>query len=265
MFLRLAACVLALFAGAACTRETEATQTTDACGSGPRVLVISAFPRELAPLLAAAREGKSLERGGARYTCAVLAAEPVLLSVVGIGPDRATRATVDALETFNVSAVVVSGIAGGLSKGVHIADVTIPERWARHDEAKATWFDVDAGLLSVARTQPRPSLQPCTDKALCAEAASVLVGGNGVTGARFVDDRGYAAEMAARLSAVVTDMETASIAEVAAERRVPFIAVRAVSDLVHTGRSEELVEQYEELAADNAAATTIALIERLPR
>jgi len=73
-----------------------------------------------------------------------------------------------------------------------------------------------------------------------------------------------AARLADELSAVVTDMETASIAEVAHRRGVPFIAVRAVSDLVRTGESGDLVERYGDIAAENAARTAIALLVGLP-
>jgi adenosylhomocysteine nucleosidase len=187
----------------------------------------------------------------------------VVLSIVGIGPERATGATERALERFRVSAIVVSGIAGGLSSSVRIADVTIPERWTRHDEDNAPWFSADAKLLAAARVNRSASLRRCHDAVLCRDAPAVLIGGNGVTGARFVEAPTAAAALTARLSAVVTDMETASIAEVADKRDIPFIGVRAVSDIVATGRSGDLVEQYEDLAADNAAATTVALLERI--
>ncbi len=66
-------------------------------------------------------------------------------------------------------------------------------------------------------------------------------------------------------SAVIQDMETAGVARVAAEKRVPFIAFRGVSD----GRGDPLMlppvpylqfSVYQQLAADNAAATTLAFL-----
>jgi len=66
-------------------------------------------------------------------------------------------------------------------------------------------------------------------------------------------------------SAVIQDMETATVARIAAEKRLPFIAFRGVSD----GRGDPLqlppipysqFVVYQQLAADNAAAATLALL-----
>jgi len=66
-------------------------------------------------------------------------------------------------------------------------------------------------------------------------------------------------------SAVVQDMETAAVARVATEKRIPFIVFRGVSD----GRGDPLqlppipysqFVVYQQLAADNAAAATLAFL-----
>jgi len=66
-------------------------------------------------------------------------------------------------------------------------------------------------------------------------------------------------------SAVIEDMETATVARIATEKRIPFIAFRGVSD----GRGDPLMlppvpyDQfvvYQQLAADNAAAATLAFL-----
>ena len=66
-------------------------------------------------------------------------------------------------------------------------------------------------------------------------------------------------------SAAVEDMETAAVARIATEKRIPFIAFRGVSD----GRGDPLMLPpipylqfvvYHQLAADNAATATLALL-----
>lgn len=66
-------------------------------------------------------------------------------------------------------------------------------------------------------------------------------------------------------TAVIVDMETAAVARIAAEKRIPFIAFRGVSD----GRGDPLMLPpvpylqfvvYQQLAADNAAAATLAFL-----
>src|SRR4029077_10323483 len=74
------------------------------------------------------------------------------------------------------------------------------------------------------------------------------------------------AEPAAR-TPVVEDMETAAVARIAAERRVPFLAVRAVSDgagdpLGDRGFPAQFFDYYR-LAAGNAALVTRAFLREL--
>src|SRR5437899_653188 len=66
-------------------------------------------------------------------------------------------------------------------------------------------------------------------------------------------------------SAVIQDMETAAVARIAIEKTIPFIAFRGVSD----GRGDPLTLPpipylqfvvYQQLAADNAAAATLAFL-----
>jgi nucleoside phosphorylase len=66
-------------------------------------------------------------------------------------------------------------------------------------------------------------------------------------------------------SAVIQDMETAAVARIATEKRIPFLAFRGVSD----GRGDPLMLPpvpylqfvvYQQLAADNAAAATLAFL-----
>jgi len=66
-------------------------------------------------------------------------------------------------------------------------------------------------------------------------------------------------------SAVVQDMEAAAVARIATEKRIPFIVFRGVSD----GRGDPVMLPpipylqfvvYQQLAADNAAAATLAFL-----
>jgi adenosylhomocysteine nucleosidase len=56
-----------------------------------------------------------------------------------------------------------------------------------------------------------------------------------------VSDPGEKAQLAAEFHARAVDMESAAVAEVCAERNLPFLAIRAVSDASDTALSPELV------------------------
>jgi adenosylhomocysteine nucleosidase len=241
---------IALVLVAACKSGEHAPE---ACGSEP-ILFVTAMEDEMAPLVAHASATRKLEWA----TCGELAGRSALFDVVGVGPAKSSRYTESALARFKVSAVVMVGIAGGLSRDVRIGDVTVPARWARYD-APAAWFEVDAALVRRA-TERSPALLACDDTTVCAPAPKLVVGGNGATGLHFVSDPAIGADIEKRLGAVVTDMETAAVAEVAQRHAVPFIAFRAVSDLVWTGRSDELIDRFDRAAEVNAAAAAIELV-----
>jgi adenosylhomocysteine nucleosidase len=244
--------------GCGSRRAVGQSQTTTSC-SAARVLVVAAFADELEPLLEQSSVAKSMRLEPGAFVCAAIAGRDAALLLSGVGPANARRSAQRALDSLHVSSVMFVGIAGGIGRRLRIGDVVIPARWSRHDQP-AHWYPSDHSLFAVASKLVAPSLHACTDAAVCAPQPSLTVGGNGVTGASFVADPAAAADLERRLDASVTDMETAVVAEVAQSRAVPFIAVRAVSDVVRTGRSAGDVERYGDVAAYNAAAVAARLL-----
>jgi len=219
-------------------------------------LIATAMDNELDPVLVQTQASSLV---GDRFVCGTFAGRKVLLAIVGVGPTLARRSTEQLLAGRDVAAVVMVGIAGGLDRALRVGDVTVPRRWARHD-APAQWFDVDPALLARARARTTTPLATCSDPAACAPVAKLAIGGSGVTGVQFVADPALGAELVQRLGADVVDMETAEVAAVAARHHVPFIAIRAISDLVWTGESRTMVDAHDNLAAANAAAEAAALL-----
>jgi len=232
-------------------------QPDDPCAAQP-TLIVTAMPSELAPVLARMDVRGTVDHDIYGFTCGMFAGRSVALGAVGIGPVRASRGIASALERFKPSAVVMVGIAGALGHDLRVGDVTVPAQWSRHD-TDPQWFTVDAALLDRARAA-QTKLDACDEVNVCATAPKLAAGGNGVTGRQFIADPAVGDELATRLGAVVTDMETALVAQVAHDRGVPFVAVRAVSDLVWTGRSDEVEQRFGDLAAANAAAAAEALL-----
>jgi nucleoside phosphorylase len=291
----------------------------------PRVLVVSAMPVELAPLLAT-ETGRSTRTVGDRdYYLGRLAGHDVALMLTGIGPVNARTHVLQALADLRcgsrsgVSAVVFSGVAGG----DWIGNVIVPDRWTL--DAGKHLVTVDRSMLAVARRVARQPVAleqqvPVGDPAcLClvnpriagtisvthapkievggagqttdpfaGRALGCLPGGGDVVGCApcpmpgdvtrapaflasavpFVDPAffsGYAASSAEDPAHYVAeDEETAAVATVAAAARVPFLGFRAVSDgggdpLMLPGFPVQFF-YYRQLAADNAAAATIAFL-----
>jgi nucleoside phosphorylase len=286
---------------------------TPGCGGGddggspapPRdlpLLVLGAFPGEVAPLLGETAVDEMVQINGRTFYLGVLGNHPVILGPSGIGLLNAAVTTRAALDAYDVEGVVVSAVAGTALK---VGDVAVPTTWQLPDgrvyPTDAAWRElaedvVASGAVTMDRcTSVDPSVSP---EPVCI-AGPPVVGFEGYGRSedpfgdtavpcqedleQYADVFGCevvpaAADAASRFEAATAvtidtgtingeDMETAAIAQIVAARGLPFIAFRAASDgdgdpLGLPGFPAQFFSYYH-LAARNAAAVTVAFLERL--
>ena len=102
--------------------------------STARIAVMSAFAPELDLLLARLQSPARHQLNGVGFTTGTLEGKPVVLFLSGVSMVNASMNTQLALDRFNVSAIVFSGIAGGVNPALHIGDVTVPAQWGQYLE-----------------------------------------------------------------------------------------------------------------------------------
>ncbi|GEO37881.1 phosphorylase [Skermanella aerolata] len=131
---------------------------------------------------------------------------------------------------------------------------------------RKTWFPVDAKLLEVAKaTAAATELAQCTaDNRCLSHRPKVVVGGNGVSGQAFVDNKAFREYTARTFDASVLDMESAAVAHVAYANGTPFIAFRSLSDLAGGGDGENEMQTFFQLASENSAAVVRAFLKAMP-
>jgi nucleoside phosphorylase len=256
-----------------------------ASSAGARIAVLAAFPAELAPLVARATVEERIEIQGHPFYLAQLGGVRVILGLMGIGMVNAAATTETLLAHQDVAALVISGVAGSTHR---IADVVVPVAW-RHVKTDAT-FAPNRVLVTLARRlAPHLELERCTPGptrsgiAVCMPfRPRLFVGRHGESddpfGGPFPCQPGHevfgcelpapaALGRARDAEPVAVDMETAAAGGVATGRDVPWVAFRAVSDgaedpLGDRGFPAQFFDYYP-LAARNAAAGTVALLERV--
>lgn len=292
-------CLLSLGAARAAPVETT-----------PRIAVLSAFAPEWRALRAVVEEPQTQTYNGVPFILGRIEGKPVVLGLTGVSMVNAAMTTQMLLDRYNVTRIVVSGVAGGVDPSLNIGDVAVPERWGEYLEmvfARETpqgfalppgkvqefpnfgmiftrgvqvfregqdeprrqfWFPVDPAMLEVARAVASgASLQRCTSITVdvcLLNPPKVRVGGQGVSGAAFVDNAKFRTYVFDTFKAQVLDMETAAIAHVAATGNVPFIAFRSLSDLAGGGPGENQIRIFEHLAADNSVSVMRAFLKALP-
>ena len=290
--------ILGLFTGAAAAEMLDPI---------PRIAVMSAFEPEWTTLQTFLTDRKDYTVNGTTFATGMLKGKPVVLFLTGVSMVNAAMTSQLALDHFDISEIVFSGIAGGVDPERSIGDVIVPAQWgeyldvvlARETDGKFApppfiktpfanfgmifpsasnaadadalkdqfWFAVDPDLLKVAeKVAAEVDLDTCAAEADCFVAPpGIYVGGNGVSGAAFVDNAAFREYAFKTFSAEVLDMESAAVAHVAYANDVPFIAFRSLSDLAGGGSGANEMNTFMQLAAGNSAAVVLAFIEALPK
>ena len=126
---------------------------------------------------------------------------------------------------------------------------------------KQFWFAADARMLAVANSLGSSvTLEHCLASSCLKERPRVVVGGNGVSGQAFVDNKAFREYAFKTFEANVLDMETAATAIVAHSNGVPYIAFRSLSDLAGGGEGENEMGTFMGLAAANSAKVLQAFL-----
>ncbi len=140
-----------------------------------------------------------------------LGSRPVIVQIAGPGPGRAARAAQQVLHSVQPAAVLCAGLAGALGPSLRRGDIVLATRVVERDGGDG--FDADPGLLEAA-----------SKIAVSSRVLRDVV----VTSARVVGTAAEKASLASQGGAV--DMESVAVARVAAHMKVPFLAVRIISD-----------------------------------
>ncbi|MFZ1381638.1 MAG: bifunctional phosphoribosylaminoimidazolecarboxamide formyltransferase/IMP cyclohydrolase [Scrofimicrobium sp.] len=181
-----------------------------------------------------------------------------LFVVSGIGTTNAATAITAVLQKYEPKAVIVAGTTGGLGEQILTGDLVLSERVLYH-EANATDFGYSAGQV------PQMPEDYQADLALLdlAQNAAEKLGRRNWSGTVGSSNSFVTAALAVGLRAtfpnlLAVDMETAAVAQACWMFGVPWISLRAVSDLC----SPEGAGEYDTHAPE-AAQTSFRLVEAL--
>jgi len=101
----------------------------------PRIAVVSAFGPELTLLKENVFVDQEFVVNGRTFTTGTLDEDEVVLFYSGVSMVNAAMTMQLAIDNFNISHIVFSGIAGGVNPSLNIGDVTVPQYWAQYQEA----------------------------------------------------------------------------------------------------------------------------------
>lgn len=118
-------CALAAFAAPAPALAEPLDDT-------PRIAVLSAFPPEWEGLKETLEAPNEHVDAGVTYVTGTLEGRDVVLFLSGMGMVNAAMTTQMALDRFNVTALVFSGIAGGVDPALGLGDIVVAEAFGSY-------------------------------------------------------------------------------------------------------------------------------------
>ncbi|KRL21568.1 MTA SAH nucleosidase [Lentilactobacillus kisonensis DSM 19906 = JCM 15041] len=187
---------------------------------------------ELAILKEALDNGSTEHYGNNDFFIGQIHHQKLVIVKSGIGKVQAGITAAILIDHFKVDSVINSGSAGGIGEGLSIGDVVVSSETAYHD------VDVTAAGYEMGQLPNFPARFPAdrqlADKILQAAKDNNVVTHRGlvVSGDQFVADPKVIAEIKKNFpDALCSEMEGAAVGQVAYENDVPYVVIRAMSDV----------------------------------
>ena len=230
--------------------------------------LICAIPQELAHLRAALADARSEAAAHTVFDTGTIDGYDVVLAGSGMGKVNAALVTTLLADRFGCRTVVFSGVAGGLDPTLSIGDVVVADLVIQHD----------AGVLEDERVrtyQPghAPIINPTdrlgypADPELLARVKERLAGisvpgqivyGTVLSGDQYLNCETTRERLRRELGGQAIEMEGGAVAQVCEAFGIPWLVIRALSDLAGGNALFDFTT-----FVDQAAAASATILRRL--
>ena len=228
--------------------------------------ILCALPEEQALLVRALGDPPPLAGAGLEARRGRLDGHEVVVAAAGVGKVKAAITATLLVERLGCRALVLSGVAGGLSETLSIGDIVVADRVIDIDYGRVT----DEGrIIYQPGTLPVPEEAPDPGYRLDDETADRIrtrLEGRGLTatlgtivsGDSFLASPRVRDALAAEWDALAVEMEGSALCGVAVRFGIPWLVVRALSD-----RAGETSMGDFRAFVESAAANSARLVREL--
>lgn len=202
-----------------------------------KIGIIVAMHKELELLLPLLQNSEESRMGGCEFHRGKVGRHDVIAMQCGIGKVNAAIGTLTLVNSFLPDFVINSGVAGGADKSISVMDVVAGARVAYHDvwcgpeselgqvQGLPLYFEGAKRLLDLV-----PNREGIHKGLIC-------------SGDQFIDTLDAVSRIKGNFpEALAVDMESGAIAQVCHLNKVPFLALRVISD--SPGASHDNTRQY---------------------
>jgi adenosylhomocysteine nucleosidase len=230
--------------------------------------LICAIPQELAHLRAILADSRSEAAAHAVFDTGTIDGHDVVLAGSGMGKVNAALVTTLLADRFGCRTVVFSGVAGGLDPRLAIGDIVVADFVIQHDagvlenERVRTYqpgyapvinptdrlgYPVDPGLLDRVRKRLEGLSIP-----------GQIVYGTVLSGDQYLNCETTRERLLRELSGQAIEMEGGAVAQVCEAFGIPWLVIRALSDLAGGNALFDFTA-----FVDQAAAASATILRRL--
>ena len=236
--------------------------------------LICAIPQELAHLREALQDIRTVVLAHTTFDLGLLDGHEVVLVGAGIGKVNTALVATLLADRFGCRLIVFSGVAGGLDPALRIGDVVIADRTVQHDagviegERLSTYqaghvpffnptdrfgYPVPDPLLARLRTQLQGFvLPPLSGAAGGGGAPPRIVFGSILSGDQYIHCEATRERLFGELGGAAVEMEGGALGQVAEAFGIPFLDIRALSDLAGRDSRFDFAAFVSEVAGSSA-------------
>ena len=255
---KLLAILLGLCLCLSCAFAEETTANKGTIG------IISAMENEVKLLLAEAEIDHVDKVGGVEYHIGTLCGKDVVIAQAGIGKILSAAGTATMLNRYPISALIFTGIAGGVGDETQVLDMVIGTKLVQHDYGDQT----QDGFEWSSSYNDAEGYYYCDEELvrLACNAAEEVIGKDHVftgliaTGDHFISSENYVKYLQEKFDAIACEMEGASVAAVCEQFGVPYVIIRCMSDKAD-GKAHESYDNFADSAADNSGKIVMKMLE----
>jgi len=236
----------------------------EAAENKTRIAIISAMENEVKLLLSETEIERTDTIGGVDYHVGTLCGQNVVIAQAGIGKVHSAAGAATMLNRYPVSALIFTGIAGGVGEKTQVMDMVIGTKLVQHDYGNQT----QNGFEWTSEYNDSDGYYSCDGDLVSSayNAATEVVGKEHVfkgviaTGDQFVASETYVKYLQDQFDALACEMEGASVAAVCEQFGVPYVVIRCMSDKAD-GKAHETYDNFGDTAADHSGKIVMKMLE----
>ncbi|MBY0011012.1 5'-methylthioadenosine/adenosylhomocysteine nucleosidase [Paenibacillus typhae] len=193
--------------------------------------LIGAMDEEIELLLSSMENKQTAVKAGVTYYSGDVFGRKAVLCKSGVGKVNAAVTTQILLDTFGVSKVLFTGVAGAVHPLLDIGDIVISSACIQHD-MDVTALGYPKGVIpyqEVSVFTADENLVKLAEQA-CKELKQHFVTGIVLSGDQFIASSEAVEALYRELNGACAEMEGAAVAQVCYMNEAPFVIIRSMSD-----------------------------------